>query len=216
LAKTTSDKPSASAEEALKRQKKQARREAKLMLEIEEANKDLKRAQKKQSKAQARLEERSAYVHTLETRLEELRVPSLEPAIEMPPNSAELERQQEPSEREGGIAHSDGNQQASPETEASTFTGEGQHDPVVEETTPLEAKVATDEVTERSEVAGVHDNETASEPAQTPTTLRKAPAQKTVATRKQTVTKRPTRSSTATKRPASRSQSTGQPHSDAE
>ena len=75
MAKTTSDKPSASAEEALKRQKKQARREAKLMLEIEEANKDLKKAQKKQSKAQARLEERSAYVHMLETRLEELRAP---------------------------------------------------------------------------------------------------------------------------------------------
>ena len=111
MAKTTSDKPSASAEEALKRQKKQARREAKLMLEIEEANKDLKKAQKKQSKAQARLEERSAYVHTLETRLEELRAPSLEPAIVMPPDSAELERQQEPSEPKGGIAHSDGYQQ---------------------------------------------------------------------------------------------------------
>jgi predicted nuclease with TOPRIM domain len=80
MAKTTSDKPSASAEEALKRRKKQARREAKLMLEIEEANKDLKKAQKKQSRAQASLEARSAYVHTLETRLEELRAPSLEPA----------------------------------------------------------------------------------------------------------------------------------------
>ena len=216
MAKTTSDTPSASAEEALKRQKKQARREAKLMLEIEEANKDLKKAQKKQSKAQARLEERSAYVHTLETRLEELRAPSLEPAIEMPPDSAELERQQEPSEPEGGIAHSDGNQQASPETKASTFTGEEQHDPVVEETTPSEAKVATNEVTEGSEVAVVQDNETATESPPTPTTPRKAPAQRTAATRKPTATKRPTSSSTATKRSANRSQSTRQPHSDAE
>jgi hypothetical protein len=216
LAKTTSDKPSASAEEALKRQKKQARREAKLMLEIEEANKDLKKAQKKQSKAQARLEERSAYVHTLETRLEELRAPSLEPAIEMPLDSAELERQQVPSELEGSIAHSDGNQQASPETKASTFTGEEQHDTVVEETTPSEAKVVTNEVTEGSEVAVVQDNETATEPAPTPTTLRKAPAQRTAATRKPTATKRPTSSSTASKRSASRSQSTRQPHSDAE
>ena len=179
MAKTTSDTPSAPAEEALKRQKKQARREAKLMLEIEEANKDLKKAQKKQSKAQARLEEQSAYVHTLETRLEELRAPSLEPAIEMPQDSAELERQQEPSEPEGGIAHSDGNQQASPEAGASTFTGEEQHDPVVEETTPLEVEVVTNQVTEGSEVTVVQDIETAPEPAPTPTTPTKAPAQKT-------------------------------------
>jgi hypothetical protein len=216
MAKTTSDKPYASAEEALKRQKKQARREAKLMLAIEAANKDLKKAQKKQSQAQARTEERSTYVQTLEAKLAELRAPSLEPAIEMPPDSAELERQQEPSEPEGGIAHSDGYQQASPETGASTFTDEEQHDPVVEETIPSEAKVATNEVTERSEVAVVQDNETASEPAPTPTTPRKAPAQKTVATRKPTVTKRPTSSSTATRRPANHSQSTKQTHSDAE
>src|SRR6266487_1523335 len=56
MAKTTSDKPSASAGEALKRRKKQAGQEAKLMLEIEAANKDLKKAQKRQSKAQAQLE----------------------------------------------------------------------------------------------------------------------------------------------------------------
>ncbi len=80
MAKTTSDKPSASAAEALKRQKKQARREAKLMLEIEEANKDLKKARKKQSKAQAQLEVRSTSLHTLEAKLAELRAPSLEPA----------------------------------------------------------------------------------------------------------------------------------------
>ena len=186
------------------------------MLEIEEANKDLTKAQKKQSKAQARLEERSAYVHTLETRLEELRALSLEPAIEMPSDSAELERQQESSELESGIAHSDGNQQASPETEALTFIGVKQHDPVEEETTPSEAKVVTNEETERSEGAVVQDNETATERAPTPTTLTKAPAQKSVTTRKTTVTKRPTRPSTATKRPVSRSQSTRQPHSDAE
>jgi hypothetical protein len=236
MAKTTSDKPSASADKTLKRQKKQARREAKLMLEIEAANKDLKRAQKKQSKAQACLEEQSAYVHTLETRLEELRAPSLVSAIEMPPDSAELERQQEPSELESSIAHSDGNQQASPEAEASTFTSVEPHTPVAEETTHSEAKVVTNEVTEGSEVTVVQDNETAIEPAPTPATPRKAPAQKTVATRKPAVTKRPTSSSTATKRPtssstvtkrpassstvtkrpANRSQSTRQPHADAE
>ena len=70
MAQTSSDKPPASSVDALKRQKKQARREAKLMLEIGEANKGLKKAQKKQSKAQARLEEQSAYIHMLETQAE--------------------------------------------------------------------------------------------------------------------------------------------------
>jgi len=216
MAKKASDTPSASAEEALKRRKKQARQEAKLMMEIEEAYKDLKKAQKKQSKAQARLEEQSAYIHTLETRLEELRAPILESAIEMPPDSAELERQQEPSETEIGITHSHGNQQASPEEGASTFIGVEQYAPVAEETAPSEVMVVTYEVTERSEAAAVQDNETPTEPAPTPRTSRKPPAQKTAATRKPTVTKRPTSSSTATKQSANRSQSTSQPHSDIE
>ncbi len=216
MTKTTIDKPYASAEVSLKRRKKQARREAKLMLEIEEADKDLKKAQKKQSKAQARLEARSTSLHTLEAKLAELRASGLEPAIEASPDSTEVERQQEPSELDSGIAHSDGNQQASPEAGASTFTDEEQHAPVVEETPPSEAIVVTNEVTEGSEVAVVQDNETATEPAPTPATPRKPPAQKTVATRKPAVTKRPTRPSTATKRPASRSQSARQPHPDAE
>jgi DNA repair exonuclease SbcCD ATPase subunit len=76
LETTTSDEPSVSAEKVLKRQKKQARREAKLMLAIKAANKDLKKAQKKQSKAQARLEKRNASLQTLEARLEELRAQS--------------------------------------------------------------------------------------------------------------------------------------------
>jgi septal ring factor EnvC (AmiA/AmiB activator) len=82
LATTASDEPSVSAEEVLKRQKKQARREAKLMLDIEEAKKDLKKAQKKQSKTQVRLEERNTTLHTLEARLEELRTQSPQPAAD--------------------------------------------------------------------------------------------------------------------------------------
>jgi hypothetical protein len=210
LGKTTSDKPSTSAEEVLSRQKKQARREAKLMLEIESAKKNLKKAQKKQSKAQASLEARNTSLQTLEAKLAELGTRSLEPKSEMPLDSAELERQQVPSESEDSVAHSDGYQQA------STLTGAEKDDPVGEETTSSEANVATNEVTEGSEVAGVQDNETATGPAPTPTTPRKAPAQKTVATRKPTATKRPTSSSTAPRRPANGSQSTRQRHSDAE
>jgi len=88
LATTASDEPSVSAEKVLKRQKKQARREAKLMLQIEAAKKDLKKAKKKQSKAQARLEERSTTLHTLEARLEELRNQSRQAATDASGQSA--------------------------------------------------------------------------------------------------------------------------------
>src|SRR5438876_327915 len=79
---TESDASSVSAEKVLKRQRKQARREAKLMLEIEAAKKDLKKAQKKQSKAQVRLEERNTTLHTLEARLEELRIQNRQAATD--------------------------------------------------------------------------------------------------------------------------------------
>jgi hypothetical protein len=191
MAKKASDKPSASAEEALKQRKKQARQEAKLLLAIEEANKDLKKAQKKQAKAQALVEAQSAHVQTLEAKMAELRVPGPEPEIVAPPQSAELEYQQEPSE-----------------TGTSTSTLTKPTPSIVEEATVSEVMVVTNEVTEGSEAALGQDNEiaTATEPAQTPTTPRKAPAHNTVAARK----------STAKKRPANRSQSTRQPHSDAE
>ena len=201
MAKKVSDKPLTPAEEALKRQKKQARQEAKLMLAIEEANKDLKKAQKKQAKAQAMVEAQSAHVQTLEAQVAELRAPGPKPEIVAPPQSAELESQQEPSE----IGTS-----TSTETEPTPS--------IVEEATVSEVMVVTNEVTAGSEASAVQNDEiaTATESALTPTAPRKAPAQKTATTRKPTATKRPTSPSTATKRPASRSSSTMQPHSDAE
>jgi hypothetical protein len=87
LETTVSDEPSVSAEKVLKRQKKQARREAKLMLAIEAAKKDLKKAQKKQSKALARLEARSTTLHTLEARLEELHAQSPQAVTGVVPTS---------------------------------------------------------------------------------------------------------------------------------
>jgi hypothetical protein len=193
MAQKASDKPSASAEEALKRQKKQARREAKLMLAIEEANKDLKKVQKKQAKTQALVEAQSAHLQTLEARLAELRTPVPEPEIVAPPQNAEIEYQPEPSE-----------------TESSTSTDTEPTPSIVEEVTVTEVMVVTHEVAEGSEAPVVQNDEivTATEPA--------PPAHKTAAARKSTATKRPTTSSTATKRSASRSQSTRQSHSDAE
>jgi chromosome segregation ATPase len=95
LAKTASNKPPTAAEEALKQQKKQARQEAKLMLEIKEAEKAEMKAQKKLSKAQERLEAKSRYVQTLEARLAEFRATVPEPEIEVSPHHEELEHLQE-------------------------------------------------------------------------------------------------------------------------
>jgi hypothetical protein len=116
-ARLARDKPSAPAKEALKRQKKQARREVKLMLAIEEAKKDLKKAEKKQAKAQARLEAQSTSLHTLEARLAELRFQIPEPESVTPPDSAGLEHQQEPFELESSLVRSNGEQLASPDQE---------------------------------------------------------------------------------------------------
>lgn len=87
LATQVSEEPSVSAQKVLKRQKKQARREAKLMLAIEAAKRDLKKAQKKQSKALARLEERSTALHTLEAQLEELHARSSQAVTGVVPTS---------------------------------------------------------------------------------------------------------------------------------
>ena len=191
MAKKASDKPSASAENALQQRKKQARLEAKLMQAIEEANKDLKKAQKKQAKAQALVETQSAQVQTLEAKMAELRAPGPQPEIVAPTQSAELEYQQVPSE-----------------TGTSTSTDSEPAPSIVEEVTVSAVMVVTSEVTQVSEAVGVHDDEIAAAtgPAPTPSTPGKAPAHKTAAARKPT----------ATKRPASRSQSTRQLPSDAE
>ena len=87
LATKVSEEPSVLAQKVLKRQKKQARREAKLMLAIEAAKKDLKKAQKKQLKIQACLEERSTALYTLEAQLEELHAQSLQAATGAEPIS---------------------------------------------------------------------------------------------------------------------------------
>jgi len=89
LSTTLSGESSVSAQKVLKRQKKQARREAKLMLAIEAAKKDLKKAQKKQLKIQARLEERSSALYTLEAQLEELHAQSLQAATGAEPRLLE-------------------------------------------------------------------------------------------------------------------------------
>ena len=67
-----------------KLRKQQAKREAKAMLVIEEAKKDVQKAEKKLAKAQATLEARTAHLRTLEGNLAELRTPHEETEVSTP------------------------------------------------------------------------------------------------------------------------------------
>jgi hypothetical protein len=233
LETTRKDKPSVSAEEASKRQKKQARREAKLMLAIEEAKKDLKKAQKKQSKAQARLEEQSTSLHTLEAHLSELRASSTQAASDTTAQSATGEQEHAHTEVEGGIVPNDGKELASPgheyQGEITSLTDQILAAPHVDEgrggdffssetalstatdaePTPLSGDEATSPestvvIKDGTVGEAMQDNKTAVASAPASTTPRKRSAPTTVAAR----------TSTATKRPANRSQQSRKPSSD--
>ena len=67
-----------------KKRKKQAKREAKVMLEVEEAKGDVQKAEKNVAKAQARLEARTAQLRSLEETLSELRTPQEETEVSAP------------------------------------------------------------------------------------------------------------------------------------
>jgi len=90
---------------------------------------------------------------------------------------------------------------SSSETGTSTSMNEEQTPPFVEESTPSEIMVVTDEVTEGAAVQDKTAIET--EPAPTTTTPRKAPAHKTAAARKPTATKRPASSTRSSRKPPS-------------
>ena len=76
MAKKESTITSSSAAEVnvQKKRKNQAKREAKMMLEIEETKVSIEKAEKKLVKAQAKVEARNAHLHTLEADLSEFRI----------------------------------------------------------------------------------------------------------------------------------------------
>jgi chromosome segregation ATPase len=86
MAKKASDNtPSAvPTDEIQKQRKKQAKREAKAMLAVEEGKADVQKAEKKLAKAQAQLEARTARLHTLEAELAELRASHEELEVSVP------------------------------------------------------------------------------------------------------------------------------------
>jgi chromosome segregation ATPase len=67
-----------------KNRKKQAKKEAKMMLEIEEAKSSIQKAEKSLAKAQARLEASNTHLRTLEAELSEFRTPHEQVEVSAP------------------------------------------------------------------------------------------------------------------------------------
>src|SRR5215467_7929796 len=86
MAKKASTKTSSTVAEVneQKKRKKQAKREAKMMLEIEETKASIQKAEKKIAKAEARLEARNAHLRTLEADLSEYRTSHEETEVSAP------------------------------------------------------------------------------------------------------------------------------------
>lgn len=86
MAKKTSNnssKPVAEMNDQMKR-KKQAKKEAKLMLDVEEAKLSIQQAEKRLAKAQARLEACNTHLRTLEAELTEFRASHDETEVNSP------------------------------------------------------------------------------------------------------------------------------------
>jgi hypothetical protein len=110
---STTSEPVAEVNEQ-KMRKKQAKREAKLMLEIEETKVSIERAEKKLAKAQARLEARNAHLRTLEADLSEFRISHQENEVAAPDSGFDHQSGQPETEEETEIIaqHGDTEQQS--------------------------------------------------------------------------------------------------------
>ena len=113
-----------------KMRKKQAKREAKMMLEIEETKVSIKKAEKKLAKAQARLEACNAHLRTLEEDLSEFPTSHEEIEVSSPDAGFEHQTGQPELKEETEIIaqHDDSEQQIerpSSEDEAATLPDAG-------------------------------------------------------------------------------------------
>ncbi len=106
-----------------KKRKKQAKKEAKVMLEIEKAKGDVQKAEKKLAQAQALVEARTAHLRSLEENLSDIRTPQEETVVSAPDTGFDHQRGQPEQEEETVVsalnAESD-SQNEQPELEYDT------------------------------------------------------------------------------------------------
>ena len=101
MAKKSNTTSSAVAEvDEQKKRKKQAKKEAKLMLEIEEAKVSIQKAEKRLAKSQVRLETRNTHLRNLEADLTEFRASHEATEINAQPGESKQETAKHTSEGE--------------------------------------------------------------------------------------------------------------------
>ena len=112
---TKSSTPVAEVNEQKKR-KQQAKQEAKMMLEVEEAKSSIQKAEKKLAKAQAKLEARNTHLRTLEADLSEFRTSHEETEVSAPDPGFDHQNGQPELEEvtEVNVQHSDSEQHIAP------------------------------------------------------------------------------------------------------
>src|SRR5436305_6439285 len=132
MAKKASTKTSSSVTEVneQKKRQKQAKREAKMMLVIEETNDSIEKAEKKLAQAQTRLDARNAHLRTLEEDLSEFPTSHEEIEVSSPDAGFEHQTGQPELKEETEIIaqHDDSEQQIerpSSEDEAATLPDAG-------------------------------------------------------------------------------------------
>src|SRR6266576_4458978 len=121
---STTSAPVAEVNEQKKR-KQQAKREAKMMLEIEETKVSIEKAEKKLAQAQTRLEARNAHLRTLEADLSEFRTSHEETEVSAPDADFDHQAGQPELEEETEVStqHGDSEQQiAQPTSEDEEAT----------------------------------------------------------------------------------------------
>ena len=127
MAKKSSTSPEVEDVDEQKKRKKQAKKEAKMMLEIEEAKVSIQKAEKKLAKDQARLEARNTHLHTLESDLTEFRASHEGAQVNAQPGDSEQETGQPvAADEEAPIVAAAGfdHQNGQPELEKTTISNQ--------------------------------------------------------------------------------------------
>jgi len=127
MAKKSNTSPEVEDVDEQKKRKKQAKKEAKMMLEIEEAKVSIQKAEKKLAKDQARLEARNTHLRTLEADLTAFRTSHEETVIQAQPDKSERETAQSvPADEEATIVPDTGldHQNGQPALEETTISNQ--------------------------------------------------------------------------------------------
>src|SRR5581483_1453624 len=117
--------PSSASDNTKKLRKKQAKREAKMMLKVEQARKDVQKAEQKAAKAQTDLESTKTHLSKLEAQGQELSAPATSTVTATAPKKAKSakSRQQQANAQTHSVNHAKSTAGSAHETTTPVATG---------------------------------------------------------------------------------------------